>query len=88
MADALPHGRIQLLPIRTQPGEDHPFSPPAGFAGSSDQYLDLMRRRWTRVGWNQQIYETACCFRQAESIHQQIQGPYSAEASRIINAFR
>lgn len=57
MAASAAVGVYCVLPIDTTPGANHVFAPPAGWTGSEQAYLQLIRRRWaTQLGASQQIF--------------------------------
>lgn len=80
---------LDLNVIQTEPGagEAHPFAPPAGFGGSSEDYLKLMRRRYKEEfhPFGQRMV-TAARFAVAHS--QRFTGPFAREAQRVIDGLK
>lgn len=44
------YGRIDFTKFDTTPGADNAFSPPAGWQGDENEYVVLMRDRYTNGG--------------------------------------
>lgn len=80
---------IDLSTIRTEPGagDEHPFAPPPGFDGSSDDYLTLMRRRYKEEyhphGQRMVVAAHIALFRTPT-----FTGPYAKEAQRAMSGLK
>lgn len=75
--------------IRTEPGlgEEHSFSPPAGFDGSAQEYLALMRHRYRRE-YHPHGQRMAVAARFAVTSVPLFTGPYAAQAQLIVNSLK
>jgi len=78
---------FSAVPVQTTPGANHVFAPPEGWFGTNDEYLDLMRRRWSegglakhQMGFTARFVMNRCAM--PESV---IEGPYSEPAISIIS---
>lgn len=85
MAQGMAVGVFQTLPVETRPGENHVFSPPAGFQGDEAQYRKIMRARWEHhLGASQQIAITAQGLAGNANPKEQVTGPYAQPAYQIL----
>ena len=75
--------------IVTEPGagDSHPFAPPAGFEGASEDYLQLMRRRF-KDDYHPHGQRMTVAARDAARSTPTFTGPFAAEARRIIDSLK
>jgi len=86
MATTAAVGVYSVLPIDTTPGANHVFAPPAGWSGSNQEYLKLIRVRWaTMLDASQQI-SSARRFVRRQPEKTKYVGPYADEARYVIKA--
>lgn len=78
-------GIMNLVPINTFPGENHPFSPPKGWSGNDEDYHQLLNARWKQLGTRQSLLVAARHLQQIGSDNLVI-GPHADTARRICYA--
>lgn len=91
MAAEYAQGVFQALPIDTRPGENHVFSPPAGFNGDAGLYRREMLRRWKdSVAAKQQIQIAVTAFEKNsdKDVKSLFVGPYADKAMEIVIKLR
>lgn len=87
MAEEHASGAIEALPIDTRPGENHVFSPPAGFNGGFGAYRYEMQRRWAEsIAARQQISICLSAFENNsdKETNENFIGPYAEKAKEIL----
>ena len=80
--------RLDVSLVDTSPGasECNPFSPPAGFTGSPDDYVQLLRSRFKDIALGQRMQVIARHYNNPEAEKPtKIEGPYRLEAWNIIH---
>lgn len=69
-------GAIDAIPVTTSGGKKHPFSPPEGFAGTKQEYAELIRARYDAFGQSQQIQLIADVVMKKDDPERLCEGPY------------
>ena len=72
-------GHFDMNTIDTEPGGLGPFAPLQGWAGSDDEYRDLLRDQYRQPHTKQQMYVAARWGGVPT-------GPYAAQAAAVIKA--
>ena len=77
-------GIINLIEMDTTPGNNNPFSPPAHWAGSQEEYVDLMRLRNRSEDGFQQFFVAA----RQRILQQDVKflGPFNEVADKMLNS--
>lgn len=72
--------------VETAPGAAgvHPFSPPDGWDGDADAYVELMRERYKSMNFKQEILLIA--FFRKRGGETRFTGPFAREAKGILDA--
>jgi len=86
MAASAAVGIHNVLPINTTPGANHVFAPPAGWSGSSQDYLNLIRWRWaSQLDARQQIsFARRFTLRRPEATR--YVGPFADQAQYVVKS--
>lgn len=78
-------GTMNASIIDTTPGKEpaSPFSPPAGWSGNADDYMELMRQRYKDLMFGQRLRFIASFARKNRVT---VSGPYTDAAKKIISS--
>ena len=78
-------GIIDILTVDTTPGQypDNPFSPPAGWDGDGEAFVQLLRERFQRDPWLRQ-WLGIMAFRKRRGDSYTIIGPWKQDMEAII----
>lgn len=78
-------GEFTTWDIDTTPGGKGLFAPPAGWDGNEDQYIALLRQRWSDFAYKQILF----CTLRAERYHPwEFRGPFKKQAFEILRKLR
>lgn len=80
----VPMGVIDLSEMDTAPGNNNPFSPPAHWAGSQEDYIELMRSRNRSQDGFQQFFVAA----RQRIVENDVtfSGPFNEVADKMLNS--